>query len=402
MYPSPLFANVLTGGQWIEHHSQDTSLMLAGSATPALSIQDLIDLSTDSQKTADALSINSLKLSLSTPSGNETLRRQIAGLYNGITANQVLATQGTSGANALVFQSLLGAGDHVIAMYPAYTQLLSVPKGIAGVEHSFWPLDINNNMQANVQLLESLIQPNTKMIVLNNPNNPLGTVLSVEQQREIAAIAHSRGIVLLVDEIFRPLFHDSRIGCPPSFMELSNSYDNIIVTGSLSKAWGLSGVRTGWIVTRNAGVLARCVNLSLYTTMALSTIDQIIATEALSDRCRPKILSRHLELAKQNIAILSSFVEQNKAVCAWTRPSAGGTAFLRFFRNGVPVDDVEFCLKVKQEKGILLAPGSLCFGLDGAQDFRGFVRIHLTVQPERMAPAVEALGDFVRTYVSEN
>jgi aspartate/methionine/tyrosine aminotransferase len=374
--------------------------MLAGSATPALSVQDLIDLSTDSKRTADALSVNSLKLSLSTPSGSEALRRQIAGLYNGITADQVLATQGTSGANALVFQSLLGAGDHIISMYPAYTQLLSIPKAIPGVEHSFWSLDIDNAMQANVQLLESLIQPNTRMIVLNNPNNPLGTVLPLEVQREIAALAHSRGITLLVDEIFRPLFHDSSIGCPPSFVELSDSYENIIVTGSLSKAWGLSGVRTGWIVTRNPDILARCVNLSLYTTMALSTIDQVIATEALSDRCRPAILSRHLDLGRKNIAILSDFVERNQRVCSWTRPSAGGTAFLRFIKDGAPVDDLDFCLKLKEQKGVLLAPGSLCFGLDRAQDFRGFVRTHLTVQPARMASALDALGDFLHTYLN--
>ncbi len=376
--------------------------MLAGSATPALSIQDLIDLSTDSQKTADALSVNSLKLSLSTPSGSETLRRQIAALYNGITADQVLATQGTSGANALVFQSLLGAGDHVISMYPAYTQLLSIPKAVPGVEHSFWPLDIKDSMRANVQLLESLIRPNTRMIVLNNPNNPLGTILPVALQHEIAELAQSRGIVLLADEIFRPLFHDASIGCPPSFVELSDSNENIIVTGSMSKAWGLSGVRTGWIVTRNAEILARCVNLSLYTTMALSTIDQVIATEALSDRCRPKILSRHLDLARENIAILTSFVEKNQRVCSWTRPSAGGTAFLQFSKDGDSVDDVRFCLQLKEQKGILLAPGSLCFGLDAAHDFRGFVRIHLTVQPERMASALDALGDFLHTYLTDN
>lgn len=367
--------------------------MLAGSATPALSIHDLIELSSDKQTTSSNLSVDSLKLSLGPPNGSEHLRQQIAGLYNErITADNILATNGTTGANSLVFQSLLKPGDHVIAMYPSYTQLLSIPKATVGEDISYWSLDLNNQAHGHLQQLKDMIKPTTKMIVLNNPNNPLGTILSLEMQHEIVALVREYGLILVVDEIFRPLFHESTN--PPSFVELSEDNDRIIVTSSLSKAWGLSGTRVGWIATKNSKILSQCFDLGLYTIMAVGTIDEIIAAEALSSRCRPQILAKHLDIAQKNLGLLESFVTKHEDI-SWIKPSSGATAFVRFSRNGAPVDDVDFCLELKRQKGVLLAPGSLCFGLAGIQDFRGFVRMHITAPPEQVQAALEAIDEFL-------
>ncbi|OGE48856.1 hypothetical protein PENARI_c025G09886 [Penicillium arizonense] len=378
--------------KWITKH-KSASLVLAGSATPALSIQDLIQLSSDKQTTSSNLSVETLKLNLGPGNGSENLRQQIAGLYDEkITADNILATNGASGANSLVFQSLLEPGDHVIAMYPSYTPLLAIPKAKVGKDISYWSPDLNNQGQSDLQQLKDMIKPTTKMIVLNNPNNPLGTILNLEMQHAIVALAREHGIILVVDEIFRPLFHDSTN--PPSFLELSEENDNIIVTSSVSKAWGLSGTRVGWIATKSAKILSQCFNLGLYTIMAIGTIDDAIAAEALSDRCRPQILAKHLELARKNLVLLESFVNKHEGV-SWIKPSSGATAFVRFSSTGVPVDDVEFCLRLKERKGVLLAPGSLCFGLPAAQDFRGFVRMHITGPPEKMQAGLEAIGEFL-------
>ncbi|KAJ5682462.1 hypothetical protein N7462_005627 [Penicillium macrosclerotiorum] len=373
--------------KWIETNKNNGLLVLAGSATPALSIEDLIQLSSDKQTTASNLSLQTLKLTLSPFDGSEALREKIATLYNaGITAEHILPAQGTTGANTLVFQSLLSPSDHVIAMYPSYQQLLSLPTATAGVEASHWILDLDSPAHTSIQALKALIRPTTKMIILNNPNNPLGTVLSRTAQAEIVALAAAHNLTLLVDEIFRPLFHDSD-ETPLSFVELP--YQNIIVTSSMSKAWGLSGARVGWLATRSEAIRARCFDRSLYTIMALSTVDELIATEALSERCRPAILAKHLALAQTNLALLDGFVDRHRdtecrrhgfcALCAW----------------GVAVDDVAFCRELKEKKGVLLAPGSLCFGLGSDQDFRGFVRVHITVQPEVMQAALAAIGDFL-------
>lgn len=294
-------------------------------------------------------------------------------------------------------------------MYPCYTQLISLPKSIPGVEVSYWTLDLQNQAQANIQHLKDLVKPTTKMIILNNPNNPLGTVLPLTTQHEIVDLARNHGLTILVDEIFRPLFYDETgTGTPQSFIDLPTNYENIVVTSSMSKAWGLSGTRIGWLVTRNASILSQCFDRGLYTIMALSNIDEAIATEALSERCRPQILAKHLDIARRNIALIEEFVRSHKGLSAWIKPRGGGTGFVRFFGlDGQPVDDVSFCKRLMEVKGILLAPGSLCFGVSGAGagaeaggagDFRGYVRVHITVDPGVMERSLAAIGDFLEGY----
>jgi aspartate/methionine/tyrosine aminotransferase len=130
--------------------------------------------------------------------------------------------------------------------------------------------------------------------------------------------------------------------------------------------------------------------------MALSSIDSVIATEALSDRCKPQILARHLDIAQSNIALLDAFVESHKGLCEWVRPAAGGTGFIRFLDGDRrPVDDVVFCKALKEKKEVLLAPGSLCFGTRGAEDFQGYVRVHITVDPGVMEKSLVAIGEFL-------
>ncbi|EPS34331.1 hypothetical protein PDE_09295 [Penicillium oxalicum 114-2] len=415
--------------QWIEAHGGKARLPLAGSATPALSVQDLIDLSTDKETTsANLSSIQSLKLNLGPLNGSEQLRRQIAGLYNDtITADHIFPTHGTTGANALVFQTLLNPGDHVVAMYPCYAQLISLPRSVPNVDVSYWNVDLKGHRKPDIKELQALIKPSTKLIVVNNPNNPTGAVLSQDLQMEIVELARSHGLTILADEIFLSLHHgvSDPKDAPRSFVDLpaprssssasssgtttssSTPYENIIVTSSMSKSWGLSGLRIGWLATRNPAFMAQCSNRGLYTIMALSNIDEVIAAEALSDRCRPQILAKHLQIARQNVQMLDSFVERNQSVCSWTRPVAGGTAFLRFVhpKTGEPVEDVAFCQDLMREKGVLLAPGTRCFGIvekrDGGENteelkpLSGFARVHVTADPVVMEKGLAAIEEYL-------
>ena len=355
-------------------------------------------MSSEKQITSAALSVDSLKLSGRPHHGGEALREQVASLHSGtVTKEQVILAHGTTGANALVLQSLLRPGDHVISLYPSYPQLLSMPRAITGIEVSLWMLDLSRQAEADVQGLEDLIRPETKMIALTNPNNPLGISLPLQAQREIVALARSRGLILLVDEIFRPLFHGDQSSVTPSFVELSESNDRIICTGSLSKAWGLTGIRAGWAVTKNPEILSHCRGWSLYTVMSLGALDETIAAEALCNRCRPQILAKHLDLIRHNLVLLESFVERYRDACSWIRPNAGATAFVRFQVNNAIVDDVSFCETLLDKTGVLLAPGSLCFGMRGNDDFRGFVRIHLSVQKDVMESALTAISGYLRS-----
>jgi aspartate/methionine/tyrosine aminotransferase len=165
----------------------------------------------------------------------------------------------------------------------------------------------------------------------------------------------------------------------------------------MSKVWALSAVRVGWIISRDRNILDLILNAREYTLQNTSALDEIVATEALSSRCRNTILNKHLRNAREGLKILDAFVERNRAICSWTRPTAGSTAFIRFAdANGDAVDDVEFCRGLLNEQSLLISPGSLSFGDDEAKnDFRGYVRIQLTLDPEYLTSALELVDAFL-------
>lgn len=329
-------------------------------------------------------------LGLGSSQGSDGLRRAIAALYGdaNVLPEHIMTAMGTTGANMTVLQSLLHPGDHVICSYPTYGQLSGGPQGIP-CEVSPWRLDPNNQWKLDLEELRTLIRPSTKMLILNNPSNPTGSHLDANMQSQILDIARDKGLIVFVDEIFRPLFHQTQSKIPPSFVQ--HNYDKVVVTGSMSKAWGLSGVRVGWIACRHSSLLDAFLNARQYNIQATSSIDEVIATEALSDRCRPAILERHLGYARQGLDMLTVFVERNRDMCSWTKPTAGAIAFIKISSNGKPVDDVEFCRALLKEQGVLLSPGSLCFGEAQKGDFQGFVRVHFTALPGRVQKALELM-----------
>jgi aspartate/methionine/tyrosine aminotransferase len=379
-----------------------------------LSIEELISLSSDPETTRENLGhvFRSLKFSMGDVQGSPAARRAIAALYDRnkgtdvVTEEHVLTSAGTTEANTLVFQSLLDAGDHVICLYPTYGPLRDLPKSMR-CEVSPWRLDPDKQWKLNLEELRRLIRPSTKMIILNNPNNPTGSFIDADAQTQILRLAREHNIIVLADEIFRPLFHHGPVGevvngknWPPSLVEHPQEYSRVIVTGSLSKAWGMSGVRLGWVVCRDRALMDLIHDARQYTSMATSNMDEVVAAEGLSERCRPAILQRHLEYAEINLKLLEAFVDKNRDLVSWTKPAAGATAFFRFnsTSNGNdPVDDVEFCRALLKEKGVLLSPGGLCFGGEGSSDFQGYTRVHFTLPPDYMQKGLDLIDAFLAT-----
>ncbi|EXJ64469.1 hypothetical protein A1O7_00805 [Cladophialophora yegresii CBS 114405] len=381
--------------KWLGDNAAHATHVLGGSAAPGLSLDDLIALSSDPATTEQALQWRNLKLANYSAQGSEAVRRNIADLYSeDVLPEHVVTTTGTTGANMTVLLSLVQPGDHVICVYPVYPQLLGLPKRL-GCEVSLWKLDPANGWRADAGELRKLIRPSTRLIVLNNPNNPTGSHLDLATQQKIIKLAQEHDITVLADEIFRPLFHDGP--APPSLVE--HEYPKVVVTSSMSKVWGMSAVRIGWIVSRDRSILDMILNAREYTLQSTSVLDEIVATEALSTRCRNGILDIHMRHARQGLRLLDAFVERNQAVCSWTRPTAGSTAFIRFAdANGDAVDDVEFCRGLLSEQGLLISPGSLAFGDDGSQnDFRGYVRIQLTLDPGYLARGLELINACLET-----
>ncbi|EXJ89655.1 hypothetical protein A1O3_02722 [Capronia epimyces CBS 606.96] len=407
--------------QYLHGNEDRATYVLAGSAAPSISLDELISLSSDRATTENALKFHSLKLPLGPVQGSLGLRRAIAALYQGqgqghdqgepgvpgsgpvsapISADHVITTPGTTGANFLVLQGLLGAADHAICLYPTYPQLTGLVEAVAG-QVSYWAPKPEDGWRPDLSELRGLIKPDgsTKVLVLNNPNNPTGWHFDRELQRQILDLAREKGLIVLADEIFRPLFATD-ITPPPSFIE-HDDYTKVIVTGSLSKVWGMSGVRIGWVVCRDPAIIDLLVNARQYTVQSTGVIDEAIATEVLSDRCRPALLRRHLAYQHQDLALLDAFVETNKDLVSWTRPTAGATAFVKFSApTREPLDDVAFCQALLDKKGVLLGPGSLCFGGNSPTDFRGYVRVHITKEPGVLQKALDLTSEFLEEYRS--
>lgn len=371
-------------------------------------MKEIISLSSDLDRTKEAFDYSNVRLGLPSGQGKLELREVIASNYNkklsGITADDVIIANATTGANHIVHRALLSPGDHVIVQYPTYGPLIEEPRHI-GCDISYWRLDPSKGWQPDLEELRRLVKPGiTKLLVMNNPSNPTGTHFTTETQREIVKIAQEHNLIIHCDEIFRPLFHPAA-PLPNSMMEHLDTFPdfhNIVTTSSLSKVYGLSGVRIGWIVTRSSELLQKFFHMRSYTMEEASAVDEIIATEVLGPRCRPGILNKHYNLAETNINLIQAFIDRNKDTLEWVRPTAGAVGFVKVRnpKTGEDVDDVDFCQRLLQKKKVLLSPATLAFQIsqkdDTAIEFKGRFRMHFTAETEILKRGITLMEEFLQ------
>ena len=365
---------------------------IAETCVASISLNDLKELSED--KTNDIWS-PSTKLTYGAIRGSEKLRGTLANLYSAkkpLDAEKILITQGAIAANMTVLYGLVGKGDHVICHHPTYQQLYEVPESL-GAEVELWRAKAESKWQLNIEELKGLIRPNTKMIIINNPQNPTGAIIPKPMLDSLVEIAEEHNLIIMADEVYRPLFH-SMSPCSPDFPPsvLSLPYTKVIATGSLSKAYSLAGIRVGWIASRSSELIEACAQARDYTTISVSQLDDQIAAYALSQGCIHGLLGRNIKLAQQNLATLDNFVESFRWACEWVKPVAGTTAFIKFSKLGEEVDDVVFCEKLLEETGVMLCPGSRCFG----QEFKGYVRFGFCCETDVLDEGLEKLREFMK------
>ncbi|KAJ6044033.1 uncharacterized protein N7446_002230 [Penicillium canescens] len=383
--------------QWMDKYETIAKYNTAETCCASISVDDLRALSEDKESNP-LTELQSTKLTYGAIRGSDKLRTTLANLYSAKTPAQlpkdnVLITAGAIQANFLLLYTLIGPGDHVICHYPTYQQLYSVPASL-GAEVSLWKSKEADGWQLDLEELKSLIRPNTKLIIINNPQNPTGAIIPRETLEQLVDIAREKSIIIHADEVYRPVFHgitpmDSKF--PPSLISLG--YERTVVTGSVSKAYSLAGLRVGWIASRDRSIIENCADSRDYTTISVGQIDDAIASFALSPDCIHNLLKRNIDLARTNLAILEKFIEDHRWACDWVKPQAGTTAFVRFSKMGKPVDDVAFCEMVLEQTGVMLVPGSLCFG--GGEDFKGYVRIGFVPETEVLEKGLEALRVFM-------
>ena len=319
--------------------------VLSASDCESLSLAGLLEMA--SPETAELW--RGLRLGYTESQGHPRLREEIAGLYESVAPEGVVVAAPEE-AIFIAMHALLAPDEHVIVLAPAYQSLHEVPRSI-GCEVTPWPLEAGaHGWRLDIGRLESSFTERTRMLVVNFPHNPTGAMPTRAELEAIVALAASRGAWLLSDEMYRLLEHDSADRLPA----VADLYDRGISLSGLSKAFGLPGLRIGWLAARDPALPARFLALKDYTTICSSAPSEVLAIAALG--ARDRILARNLAIVRTNVAEAERFFATHADSFDWLAPRAGSVAFPRWRGEGTAD---RLCSGLLDSSGVMLVPGSL-------------------------------------------
>ena len=281
--------------------------------------------------------------------GAPWLREVLAAIYKQIHPDQLIVISAAEEAIFLFYHALLTPNDHAIVETPCYESALTLPAS-TGAAVSQWRRKPENGWAHDLAALESLIRPNTRAIYINSPHNPTGLVMPPGVFRGVLDLAARHSLYVFSDEVYRELEHDPTTRLPAA----CDLYDRALSLGSVSKSYGLPGLRLAWLASHDAPFLQKIVSLKHYTTICSSAPSEFLT--ALAFRHRQKLIDRNLQIVLRNLRQLSAFFQRHTDLFDWTLPKAGTIGFARF----KPQRDVDtFCEQLVHEAGILLLPGSV-------------------------------------------
>ena len=331
----------------------------------------------DDAASRDALLAEALRYTQS--NGTPPLRDAIAALYDGATRDHVLVTNGGSEANYVATWHLVEPGDEVVMMTPNYMQTSGVARAF-GASVRAWPL-VHDGSRWTIDraALERIVTPRTKLIVVCNPNNPTGARIEAADLDAVAAVAARHGAWILSDEIYRGAERDGR-----ETPTMWGRYERVIVTSGLSKAYGLPGLRVGWIVAPTP-LPATLWSYRDYTTIAPGAVSDALARRALAPARRSRILERTRSILNRNFPVVAEWLDSHGGLFAYTPPDAGAIVYVRYQH---PINSTELVTRLRREKSVLIVPGDH-FGMDG------YLRIGFGEEPRYLRAGLERVSALV-------
>jgi aspartate/methionine/tyrosine aminotransferase len=333
-----------------------------------------------------------LELGYPEPPGSDLLRSRIAEWYPGARMENVVVTNGGAEANFLALWTLLGPSDRLAFMLPNYMQGWGLGRAFGQGSDAYrlvaqgegddrrWALDVEE--------LERAVGPNTRVVWVCNPNNPTAAVLDESEMKAIVAAAERVGATIVCDEIYRGAEIEG--DTTPTFWGL---YERVVVTSGLSKAFGLPGLRLGWVVADSA-VIRGVLEHRDYTSLMVGLLSDELATRAMERATRERIFGRTRHLVRTNVRVIDEFAESNRDLVSVARPRAGAIAFFDTIR---PFDSIELADRIRLEQSVLVVPGHqlgltsgfrVGFGHDREKTREGLERIEKLLREL----AVPALG----------
>ncbi len=323
---------------------------MAGSDAESITLRELLALASDEDREA----FENLTLGYTETWGAPALREVIAETYEEVGASEILCFAGAEEALYAVNHVLLEAGDHAIVLTPNYQSSETLPLSLCEVsgvsldsgrsteQAGAWYLDLDRVRQA--------LRPNTRMISINFPNNPTGYVPSREILDGLVDLCREHDLWLFSDEVYRLLERDEEKRVP----QVADLYEKGISLNVLSMAYGLPGVRIGWLACREVELLRRCERYKHYLSICNSAPSEVLARIAL--QAREQILSRTRGLVRENLLLLDGFFTDYSHLFDWRQPEGGCVAFLPYL-GGEGVE--RFAQRLVEEAGVLLLPASL-------------------------------------------
>lgn len=360
--------------QWLNAHEDNAKYNTAETCVDSVSLNQLFELFGNKEEILN--SIVNTRLTYGHIYGTPKLKQNIASMYENMSEKNIITTNGAIGANFLSLYSIVEPEDEVISVFPTYQQMYSIPESF-GAEVKLLKLKPENKFLPDLDELKSLVTKNTKIICINNPNNPTGSLMEENMLKEIVEIAKSVGAYIHSDEVYRGLYQEEDVRIP-SIVDL---YEKGISTGSMSKVFSLAGLRLGWIAA-SEDIISEMAKRRDYNIISCGMIDEIIATYVLDNK--EIILKRNHNIVRENLKILEDWVKGEPRV-SYVKPRAGTTAFIKY---NLDIPSMDFCKGLLDETGVLVVPGK-------AFDVEGCFRIGYAFDKEHLITGLEKISKYM-------
>jgi len=320
-----------------------------------------------------------MPLGYSQSNGTIELRDSLALHYPGATPDHIEVTNGTSEANYLLALALLSPGDEVALQVPNYMQFGGVPPSL-GAKVNRFRLRIDQDWEPDWEEFDRAVNQRTRLLYLSNPNNPSGSVLSEDAMQRMVARCQATGTYLLADEVYL----GAEIHCPRtrSFWGMS---DRVIVTSGLSKAYGIPGVRIGWMVGPR-DVVAACWSQHDYITIGPNKLSDAVAQVAVKAANRERLYARTRAILQHNLPIMREWAASFGEFLTFREPQAGALCLMRYHST---TPSYELCERIRIQQSVLIVPG-VHLGLEG------FIRVWLGGKPEFLTEGLRRIGQELR------
>lgn len=321
----------------------------------------------------------SLPLGYNMTNGTIELRETISQFYPGADIDNILVTTGSIEANFVSIWSNIEPGEELVLMLPNYPQIWGLARSFGAKVKPFY-LKEGLNWAPDLEELEKLVSPRTKMIAVCNPNNPTGAILSEESMKGIVRLADRVDAWILSDE----LYHGAELSGKqtPSFWGM---YDKVIISNGLSKTYGLPGLRIGWAVGPKETIANEWAR-SDYTTIAPGTINDRLARLALKPEMRQKILSRNRKILNTNLPLVKEWLSSHADLFKLIPPLAGAIAFIRY---NLEINSTQLIMKLIHDKSVFIVPGD-CFGMDH------FIRLGYGAEKNRLLAGLDLINETLK------